>query len=84
MRRPTQKKEALEYGAGQHHVYGVPRCGLSSTADVHTEEAWCRIRRSPDHSLAGAFSFLRMTLLRLQLRGAAHQTINPFRLRMLV
>ena len=79
VRLPTQKKEALEYGAGQHYVGGVPRCGLSSTAGVHTEEAWCRIRRSPDHSLAGAFSFLRMTLLRLQLPGAA-----PFRLRMLV
>jgi hypothetical protein len=57
LRIPTQKKEALEYGAGQHYVHGVPRCGLSSTADVHTEEAWCRIRRSPDHSLAGAFLF---------------------------
>src|SRR5271163_5030277 len=72
VRRPTQKKEALEYGAGQHYVNGVPRCGLSSTADVHTEEAWCRIRRSPDHSLAGVFYFPDVTFVLVQLPGGSH------------
>jgi len=70
--RPTQKKEALEYGAGQHYLRGVPRCGLCSTADVHTEEAWCRTRGSPDHSLAGLFYSPDVTFVLVQLPGGSH------------
>jgi hypothetical protein len=57
VRLPTQKKEALEYGAGQHYVHGVPRCGLSSTADVHTERRGVASDAAPTTAWPGLFLF---------------------------
>ena len=68
----SSKKIALEFAAAQEYLDRVPSCGLSSTAKAHTayREAWCRIRRSPDHSLAGAFCFPGAILPAIERRDA--------------
>src|SRR5271163_1311691 len=51
------EKRALESGAALHHVNDVPRCGLSSTADVQTGRHGVASAAAPTTIWPGLFIF---------------------------